>query len=62
MLQERAESRKGSGLCYSFIRGVSCPFGEQCRFNHDVAAFLQSKGPELPGKCAVPVDRHLRLW
>ena len=50
-LQERAESRKGSGLCHSLVRGVPCQFGEQCRFNHDVEAFLRSKGPELPGRC-----------
>ncbi len=50
-LQERAESRKGSGLCHSLVRGVPCHFGERCRFNHDVEAFLQTKGPELPGCC-----------
>ncbi len=50
-LQERAESRKGSGLCHSLVRGVPCHFGERCRFNHDMKAFLRSKGPELPGCC-----------
>ena len=49
--QERAESRQGSGLCHSLVRGVPCQFGERCRFNHDVEAFLRSKGPELPGRC-----------
>ena len=49
--QERAESRKASGLCHSLVRGVPCQFGKQCRFNHDVAAFLRSRGPELPGQC-----------
>ena len=51
LLQERAEHRKESALCHSLLRGDACPFGDKCRFSHDVAAFLQRKGPELPGQC-----------
>ncbi|KAJ7569210.1 hypothetical protein O6H91_01G067100 [Diphasiastrum complanatum] len=29
----------------------ACPYGVDCRFNHDVASFLQQKPPDLPGSC-----------
>lgn len=49
--REKREERTGAGLlCLSFIHGT-CKFGDTCRRNHDVTAFLAQKEPELPGRC-----------
>uniref|UniRef100_A0A1D2AA06 tRNA-dihydrouridine(47) synthase [NAD(P)(+)] n=2 Tax=Auxenochlorella protothecoides TaxID=3075 RepID=A0A1D2AA06_AUXPR len=47
----RAKARHSTAaLCTRFAQGT-CSFKDNCRFNHDVRAFLNSKPPELPGQC-----------
>jgi tRNA-dihydrouridine synthase len=38
-------------LCSSVARGEVCTHGEKCKFTHDVASYLQQKGPELGPVC-----------
>ena len=47
--QDRGAPNK-SELCINFALG-RCAFGDKCRFNHDDAAFLAAKPPDLPGRC-----------
>ena len=39
-----------ANVCNAFIRG-GCSYGDSCKFNHDITAFLASKPPDLPGPC-----------
>jgi len=49
--RERQEAQKStSELCARFARG-ECSFGDKCKFNHDVDAFLAQKPEDLPGTC-----------
>lgn len=34
-------------LCAKTRRGEECPFGENCRFSHDVASYLKTKEPDI---------------
>lgn len=47
--QEAREKREAS-VCSRFVRGI-CPFGDNCKFSHDVEAYLASKPADLPGQC-----------
>ena len=47
---QEARQKRAAGLCNRFTRG-ECPFGEACKFNHDLAAYLQTKPADLPGLC-----------
>ena len=47
--QEAREKREAS-VCSRFVRGI-CPFGDSCKFSHDVEAYLASKPADLPGQC-----------
>ena len=47
---QEARQKRAAGLCNRFIRG-ECPFGDACKFNHDLAAYLQTKPADLPGLC-----------
>ena len=47
--QEAREKREAS-VCSRFVRGI-CPFGDNCKFSHDVDAYLASKPADLPGQC-----------
>ena len=47
--QEAREQREAS-VCSRFVRGI-CPFGDNCKFSHDVEAYLASKPADLPGQC-----------
>lgn len=38
-------------LCPSIIREESCPFGDECRFIHDVSTFLSNAMPNIGSKC-----------
>ncbi|KAK9867475.1 hypothetical protein WJX84_007467 [Apatococcus fuscideae] len=42
--------RNAGELCISFAKGT-CRYGDNCRFNHDVAKVMQHKAPDLPGLC-----------
>ena len=71
--RERIESK--ALLCHAFARG-DCPFGDKCRWNHDVEAFLSQKEEDLPGKVSSlvfslsllissssqPLHLELRTW
>lgn len=50
-LQEFARLRHSTAdLCTAYSVG-KCRFGDGCKYNHDVAAFVSQKPPELPGSC-----------
>lgn len=38
-------------LCHRIGKGLQCPHGDACKFMHDVEAYLQIKGDDLPGRC-----------
>ena len=50
-LAQELREQRAAGLCNHIVQGGSCPFADKCRFNHDVAQYLASKGPDLPGAC-----------
>eukprot|EP00798_Chlamydomonas_sp_ICE-L_P001745 gene1745-33155_t len=41
---------KSMGVCNNFALG-KCFFGDKCKFNHDIEAFLKTKAADLPGTC-----------
>ena len=50
--KERAARDKSSAsICGSLARTGSCSFGDKCKFNHDIEAYLSQKDPDLPGLC-----------
>lgn len=49
-LQELAQQRRTGELCTSYTQS-RCVHGDNCRFSHDVTAYLAQKGPDLPGQC-----------
>lgn len=53
--RERQQAKKSAeNVCAAIARANdvnACPYGEHCRFNHDLAAFLEQKPPDLPGVC-----------
>jgi tRNA-dihydrouridine synthase 3 len=42
--------QRGNELCVNFAAG-RCQYGDRCKFNHDVGAYLRTKPPDLPGTC-----------
>ena len=51
--RQQAKDRRASRaeqLCFGFMAGT-CRFGTDCRFSHDLGAYLASKPPDLPGTC-----------
>ncbi|KAH7621338.1 hypothetical protein Ndes2526B_g03677 [Nannochloris sp. 'desiccata'] len=50
--RERAQARKQAGpkICVAYAQG-SCPRDSACKYSHDILAYMQSKGPDYPGKC-----------
>ncbi|CAO1634458.1 unnamed protein product [Sympodiomycopsis kandeliae] len=49
-------------LCNPFAEGRGCPHGEQCKFSHDIKAYLECKGkdlflpcPPMPAPSELPV-------
>ena len=50
-LQDRKQARASSTeLCFPFALG-RCRFGDDCRFSHDIAAYLAARPADLPGRC-----------
>ena len=48
-LQDRAADAR-TQLCYFFLEG-KCTAGTACRHSHDIGAYLESRPPDLPGRC-----------
>eukprot|EP00899_Mesostigma_viride_P024414 jgi/Mesvir1/5157/Mv15298-RA.2 len=51
--EQRHQSRL-TELCSAVSKGGSvacCSFGDRCRFNHDIQAYLKQKPEDLPGVC-----------
>lgn len=44
------ERETGVNLCINFLAG-NCEFDKDCRFSHDIQAYLAQKPRELPGQC-----------
>ncbi|CAL8464684.1 g4219 [Coccomyxa elongata] len=44
------KDQRAGDLCFNHARGI-CPYGEKCKFNHDIEAYAASKQPDLPGRC-----------
>ena len=40
-------------LCKKISRGLACPYGDKCKFSHDIAAYLENAKllPDLPIAC-----------
>ncbi|KAI5070909.1 hypothetical protein GOP47_0013160 [Adiantum capillus-veneris] len=53
--KERQVAKKSAeNICNAVAKANdvnACPYGKDCRFNHDLEAFLAQKPPDLPGKC-----------
>jgi hypothetical protein len=47
---QEARQKREASVCSRFVRGI-CPFGDNCKFSHDVDAYLASKPADLPGQC-----------
>ena len=48
--KNRQESNRAR-LCFKVSRGEVCPHGDECKYMHDVEAFLKEKGEDLLGCC-----------
>ncbi|BDA49432.1 probable tRNA-dihydrouridine(47) synthase [NAD(P)(+)]-like [Coccomyxa sp. Obi] len=44
------KDQRAGDLCFNHARGI-CPYGDKCKFNHDIEAYASSKQPDLPGQC-----------
>lgn len=42
-----ARIEAGSKLCLKFMRGETCPFGDTCRFSHDIKGFLAERPADI---------------
>ena len=49
--KQQKEIRDAKKLLCGFLARGNCPYGDACKFNHDVQAFLSQKTPDLPGAC-----------
>jgi tRNA-dihydrouridine synthase 3 len=50
--RERREQQDKTSFCQFLARG-NCTYGDTCKFNHDMEAFLSNKAADLPGKCLI---------
>ncbi|KAK9832704.1 hypothetical protein WJX81_002201 [Elliptochloris bilobata] len=53
MKRERKQQHAAGGensICFNFVRGC-CSFSNNCRFGHDIQAYLRRRRPDLPGRC-----------
>jgi tRNA-dihydrouridine synthase 3 len=46
-----ASEARGAKLCLKVAKGTICPFGNECKYSHNVEEFLKSKPDDLPGVC-----------
>ena len=54
LLQDR-HAQKGLEICKRSLQG-QCTLGNKCHFSHDMAAYLQQKPADLPGRCPFSSD------
>jgi hypothetical protein len=40
-------------MCTGTVIGTGCPFGESCKYSHDVKAFMAERPPDLGPTCVV---------
>jgi tRNA-dihydrouridine synthase 3 len=38
-------------ICQQTKKGAVCPFGDQCKYSHDILKYLESKPPDLGPRC-----------
>lgn len=38
-------------ICQQTKKGAVCPFGDQCKYSHDIIKYLESKPPDLGPRC-----------
>lgn len=48
--RQEAREKRATAICNRFIKGT-CPFGDKCKFSHDVAAYVNNKPADMPGQC-----------
>lgn len=41
----------GDRLCGSLAKGLPCPYGSSCRFDHDVTSYMAQKPPDIGPRC-----------
>ncbi|KAK9804793.1 hypothetical protein WJX72_005834 [[Myrmecia] bisecta] len=44
------EEQRQADLCLNFVHS-QCTYGDRCKFNHDIAGYVQARRLELPGEC-----------
>lgn len=53
--KRKAQRQHGRlGLCNNVVRSgdpSACPYGDKCKYSHDIAAYRASKPVDLPGRC-----------
>lgn len=42
-----ARIQDGAKVCHRVIRGEECPFGDSCKFSHDIKEFLANRPPDI---------------
>lgn len=50
-IKKRRNENARKNLCHLIGKGLDCPHGNSCKYTHDVAAYLKTKGEDLPGAC-----------
>lgn len=41
-------SSQGPKICSSVVRGTTCPFGDNCKYPHDLEEYMRHRSPDLP--------------
>lgn len=49
--RQQALQQQSQRLCSNVCRGKACPYGDTCKYMHDVDAYLREKPEDLPGAC-----------
>eukprot|EP01119_Soliformovum_irregulare_P022729 TRINITY_DN7829_c0_g1_i1.p1 TRINITY_DN7829_c0_g1~~TRINITY_DN7829_c0_g1_i1.p1 ORF type:complete len:556 (+),score=137.68 TRINITY_DN7829_c0_g1_i1:91-1668(+) len=49
--QEQKQKKIDESLCLKISRGEQCPFGDKCKFNHDVQKYLNIKPADIAAEC-----------
>lgn len=51
--RERYRPEQDVKLCATVLNGGECPYGDGCRFSHDLRAFLAGKPPDIGETCPI---------
>lgn len=51
--REKIHVKENNALCPAISIGNECPYKENCKFPHDVEAYLATKAPDIGDKCPI---------